>query len=142
MGAGLTEWHVAWGENQRSSGRIPPDSWEVPGQGGGSLCSCRLEEVGEATGGEGARQARAQAVLQGHWEPWKVLKQLVVAGVTLAAEGQVGSGMWGGIEKPLAAGGGDREKSWNVSGTPKAGWGAELLALGLGGKMLEVAPEC
>lgn len=36
-----------------------------------------------------------------------------------AAEGQVGSGMWGGI-KELLAPGGNREKSGDLSGIPKA----------------------
>ena len=64
-----------------------------------------------------ARQAGTQALLQEQWEPWKVLEQLMVAVVTLAAEGQVGSGMWGGVK--LLATGGNREGSGDLQGTPK-----------------------
>lgn len=50
-----------------------------------------------------------QAGAQWHREPWRVLRQEVVAGITLAAEGQMGAGVQGGIKKPRAPTGG-REK--------------------------------
>lgn len=65
-----------WPKGRWPGERVFPDSWKAPGLGGPLLL---LEEGEEAVA---ARQAGAQALLQGCWEPGKVFKQEVVtAGV-------------------------------------------------------------